>query len=69
LDYAVRLTQSRPQTARREQEMEWMDVVKVYGPLGVFMPLFIYLLKFILTNYKSDIESRLKLAEALNQLT
>jgi len=49
--------------------MEWVDIVKVYGPLGVFMPLFIYLLKFVLTNYKSDIESRMKLAEALNQLS
>ena len=49
--------------------MEWTELVKVYGPLGLFFPLFIYLLKFILDNYKTDIESRTKLAGALDSLT
>lgn len=49
--------------------MEFADIVKVYGPLALFVPLFVYLLKFVLTNYKADIESRMKLAEALNHLS
>ena len=45
------------------------ELVKVYGPLFLFFPLFLYLLKFILDNYKTDIESRTKLSASLDALS
>ena len=48
--------------------MEYGDLIKTYGPLALFVPLFFYLLRFILVNYKEDIESRVKLASSLDNL-
>jgi len=49
--------------------MEIMDIVKVYGPLGLGWIIAAYLLKFILDRYNADIEGRAKLATALDGLT
>ena len=49
--------------------MDYMEMVKVYGPLAVFLPISIYLMWFILKNYKADIESRLKMAQSLDRLS
>lgn len=46
-----------------------MELVKVYGPLGIGWIIAAYLLKFILDRYNADIESRSKLATALDALT
>ncbi len=49
--------------------MEWTDWIKIYGPLGLGWPIAIYLGKFILDRYTSDIDARIKLALALDKLT
>lgn len=49
--------------------MEVMELVKVYGPLGIGWIIAAYLLKFILDRYNADIESRTKLSTALDSLT
>jgi len=49
--------------------MEIMDIVKVYGPLGLGWIIAAYLLKFILDRYNADLEGRAKLATALDGLT
>ena len=49
--------------------MDLMDIVKIYGPLGIGWIIAAYLLKFILDRYNTDIESRTKLATALDGLT
>lgn len=49
--------------------MEIMDILKVYGPLGLGWIAAVYLLKFILDRYNADIEGRTKLATALDGLT
>jgi hypothetical protein len=46
-----------------------LDVIKVYGPLGLGWVAAAYLLKFILARYNEDIEARVKLATALDGLT
>lgn len=49
--------------------MEWMDLIKTYGPLGIGWVVAGYLMKFILDRYNADIESRVKLAAAIENLT
>lgn len=49
--------------------MEVVDIVKVYGPLGLGWVIAAYLLKFILDRYNADIEARVALAQALNKLS
>lgn len=49
--------------------MEWTDFLKVYGPLAIGWILAGYLGKFILDRYQADIDSRVKLATALDGLT
>ena len=49
--------------------MEVMEIVKVYGPLGLGWIIAGYLLKFILDRYNADIESRVQLALALDKLS
>lgn len=49
--------------------MEILDIVKVYGPLGLGWVIAAYLLKFILDRYNADLEGRAKLATALDGLT
>lgn len=48
--------------------MEILDIVKVYGPLGIGWIVAGYLIKFILGRYDSDIDARVKLASALDNL-
>ena len=49
--------------------MEMIDIVKVYGPLGLGWVAALYMLKFVLDRYQTDIEARVKLATALDGLT
>lgn len=49
--------------------MEVMDVMKIYGPLGLGWVVAFYLLKFVLDRYNADIDARIKLATALDSLT
>lgn len=49
--------------------MEIIDIVKVYGPLGIGWVIAAYLLKFILDRYQEDIEARVKLATSLDGLS
>ena len=48
--------------------MEFMDLVKVYGPLSLGWVGFAYMGKFVLDRYQADIDSRVKLAEAISNL-
>ena len=48
--------------------MEFVDLVKVYGPLALGWVIAGYLLKFILDRYQTDIDARVKLATALDGL-
>ena len=49
--------------------MDLLDFMKVYGPLGMGWILAGYLLKVLLGERQADIESRVKLAVALETLT
>ena len=49
--------------------METLDLIKVYGPLGLGWVAALYLLKFILDRYNADIEAKVNLAKALDGLT
>lgn len=49
--------------------MDWTDLLKVYGPLGIGWLVAGYCIKFIMDRYNADIESRVKLATALEALT
>lgn len=45
------------------------DFLRVYGPLAIGWIIAAYLMKFILDRYTADMESRIKLASALDKLT
>jgi hypothetical protein len=45
-----------------------LDVLKIYGPMALGWVFFSYLFMFFLKRYEEDISSRVKLAEALQQL-
>ena len=45
------------------------DVIKLWGPLSLGWVLALYLLKFVLDRYKDDIDSRIKLAMSLDNLS
>ena len=49
--------------------MDMLDLVKVYGPLSLGWVAALYMLKFVLDRYQTDIEARVKLATALDGLT
>ena len=49
--------------------MDVTDILKVYGPLGLGWIAALYMLKFVLDRYQTDIEARVKLATALDGLT
>lgn len=49
-------------------EAGWFDLLKIWGPLALGWPLAYILVRFIMDNYKADIESRVKLASALDGL-
>ena len=49
--------------------MEFMELIKVYGPLAMGWVVAFWLIKFILDRYQADIEGRTKLATALDGLT
>ena len=46
----------------------WADFLKIYGPLAVGWVVAAYLMKFILDRYAADIDARVKLATALDNL-
>lgn len=48
--------------------MEWGDLITKWGPLGIGWVVAGYLIKFIMDRYNADIESRSKLAVALESL-
>lgn len=48
--------------------MEFTDILKIYGPMAIGWIVAGYLIKFIMDRYDKDIESRAKLASALEQL-
>lgn len=49
--------------------MEWGEFVKIYGPMALGWVGFAYIGKIFLDRNKEDIESRVKLAVALEILT
>lgn len=49
--------------------MDLIDLVKIWGPLGIGWVVAAYLLKFVLDRYKDDIDSRIKLALSLDGLS
>lgn len=49
--------------------MDFIDVLKVYGPLGFGWLGFIYVGKFILDRYDKDVDAKVRLATALDALT
>lgn len=49
--------------------MEFPDLLKVYGPMAIGWIIAGYLGKFVLDRYQADIDSRVKLATALDGLT
>lgn len=49
--------------------MEIAEILKLYGPLGIGWGVAGYLIKFIMDRYDRDIESRSRLAAALEALT
>lgn len=49
--------------------MDFAELVKVYGPLSLGWGVAAYLGKFILSRYDADIDSRVKLANALDKIT
>ena len=49
--------------------MEYGDILKIYGPMGIGWIIAGYLGKFILDRYQADIDSRVKLSEAITGLT
>ncbi len=49
--------------------MEWGELIKVYGPMGIGWVIAAYLGKFILDRYQQDIDSRVALSKAIEGLT
>ena len=53
--------------------MEWDKLISVYGPLALGWPVALYLLKYVLDNYRTDtqahIDATVKLALTLQALT
>jgi hypothetical protein len=48
--------------------MEFAEFLKIYGPLAIGWVVAAYLMKFILDRYAQDIDARVKLASALDNL-
>lgn len=49
--------------------MEWMEILKLYGPQAIPWIALAYLGKWILDRHDRDLDSRVKLATALEGLT
>lgn len=49
--------------------MDFTDILKIYGPMAIGWIVAGYLIKFIMDRYDKDIDSRAKLASALEQLS
>ena len=49
--------------------MDFTDILKIYGPLAIGWIVAGYLIKFIMDRYDKDIDSRSKLATALQELS
>jgi len=50
-------------------DSSWLELVKLWGPLSLGWVAASYMGKFIMDRYDRDIESRSKLASALQELT
>ena len=50
-------------------EAGWLDLLKLWGPLALGWVVAYMLIRFIMENYKADIQSRVQLATALDGLT
>lgn len=48
---------------------QWLELVKLWGPLSLGWLVAAYLGKFVIDRYDKDIESRAKLAIALQELS
>lgn len=48
--------------------VEFTDILKIYGPMAIGWVVAGYLIKFIMDRYEKDIDSRAKLASALEGL-
>ena len=49
--------------------MEWADILKIYGPMGIGWIGFAYIGKFVMDRYDKDIDAKVKLSTALDALT
>lgn len=49
--------------------MEWMDILRMYGPQSIPWIALAYVCKWILDRYDRDLDSRVKLATALEGLS
>ena len=47
----------------------WFDLLKLWGPLALGWVVAYMLIRFIMEQYRNDIDSRVKLATALDGLT
>ena len=45
-----------------------LEILKLYGPWAIWVPVSLYLGKFILDRYDAGINSQVELAKALNSL-
>ncbi len=50
-------------------ETTWVELVKLWGPLSLGWIAAAYMGKFILDRYDRDIQAKVELAAAINQLT
>lgn len=49
--------------------MDFSEILKIYGPMAIGWVVAGYMIKFVMDRYDRDIESRSKLASALEGLT
>ena len=49
--------------------MDTIELLEKFGPYGVLTGIAVFLIYFITSNYKADIESRLTLGNAIDRLT
>ena len=45
-----------------------LEILKIYGPWAIWMPVAAYLGKFLMDRYDTDIKAKVELATALNSL-
>ena len=47
----------------------WLELVKLWGPLSLGWAAAVYMGRFIMDRYDRDIQAKVELATAINQLT